>query len=264
MRKLVVLALTLLLTSPSGAEVWVVPYRCDETTPLPAIDPNYPAVYQDIMVGTRLALIVRSDTDVPWRGWLRLSWDDAPYATLSGRGYASTNPVGGAFYPHYQDSCLASAGGKAHVTDVNSAVGIGFELTTMGPGGSTDTPPTVVGDWFVIDYRAEQVGPCNVGLYDALVSYSVPIQTFSFMHVPSRDFNGDATVDFQDFALLASHRKSVNTPDPNGLAAGFDLNGDAKVDLADLALFGEYWLERTDCTRPDDDPNAPLPNPSSL
>jgi hypothetical protein len=60
------------------------------------------------------------------------------------------------------------------------------------------------GDWFVIDYYAEQVGACDVGLYNLSVGYSVPIETLAFTQVPSRDFNGDTVVNFKDLALLTS------------------------------------------------------------
>jgi hypothetical protein len=254
MRKLVVI-LAVALTTPSGAKVWVTAYCCDETTPLVAVDPNYPTVYQDIMVGTRLVLIVRSDTAAYWRGRLQLSSDDAQYATLSGRGYTATQPGSTVLYRNYLGSCLASAGGKALVRSVTNAMGTGFEFSTTVAGASTGTPPTVAGEWFVIDYRAQQAGACDVALYDLDVNFYVPIQMLSFAHVPSRDFNGDALVNFQDFALLASHWDSAMSPDPNGPEAAFDLDGNARVDFRDIARFSEYWLERTDCSKPASDPN---------
>jgi hypothetical protein len=86
----------------------------------------------------------------------------------------------------------------------------------------------------------------------------VPIQTLSFTHVPSRDFNGDTIVNFQDLALLASHWGSK--ADPNSPDAAFDLNADRRIDLGDLALFSEYWLERTDCSKAATNPNKPAPS----
>jgi hypothetical protein len=252
MNKLLVPALIALLVPAAGAKVWTTPYRCDETTPLALLDPNYPTIYRDIMVGTRLALIVSSDKGEYWLGRLLMLQDDTKYATLSGRGYTTTQPGSTVFYPNYKDSCLQAAGGNARVRDVKDLNGTGFSLTTATP---LSIPTTVAGDWFVIDYRAEQVGVCNIGLCDSRISNSIPIQVLSFLHVPSRDFNGDAVVDFQDFALLASHWGSVRGSDPNDPAAGFDLNDDARIDLGDLALFGEYWLQRTDCGVPGREPN---------
>ena len=254
MRKLVVI-LAVALTAPSGAKVWITAYRCDETTPLAAFDPNYPTVYEDIMVGTRLALIVRSDTGGYWRGRLQLSSDDTEYATLSGRGYIATQPGSTLFYPNYQGSCLAAAGGRAQVRSVTNVLGTGFELLTRIPGTPARTSPTVAGDWFVIDYRAQQVGVCDVALYDLDVNFYAPTQTLSFTHVPSRDFNSDAVVNFQDFTRLASSWNSATPPDPNSPETAFDLDGNARVDFRDIALFSEYWLERTDCSGPADDPN---------
>ncbi len=254
MRKLVVI-LAVTLAAPSGAKVWVTPYRCDEMTPLAAVDPNQPTVYRDIMVGTRLVLIVHSDAGIYWLGRLLLSADAAQYATLSGRGYTATLPGKAVSYPNYRGSGLASAGGGARVRAVANALGTGFELTTTIAGASTGTPPTVAGDWFVIDYRAQQVGVCDVALYDLDVDFYVPIQTLSFTQVPSRDFNSDAVVNFQDFTRLASSWNSATPPDPNSPETAFDLDGNARVDFRDIALFSEYWLERTDCSGPAGDPN---------
>jgi hypothetical protein len=262
MRKLVVLALAVALTPVAGAKVWTTVYRCDETTPLAAVDPNRPAVYRDIMVGTRLVFVVSSDTGGYWQGGLRLSWDDAEYATVSGRGYIAPTPGAPVKLPNYAGSCLDAAGTQANARPFQDIRGIGFELRTTITGSRTGVQPTVPGDWFILDYRAEQVGSCEVGLYNLSVSYDVPIDTLAFTHVPSRDFNGDALVDFKDFALLASHQGGPVNKDPNDPDSAFDLNGDAKVDLGDFALFSEYWLERADCTQPGADPsNLPAGKP---
>ena len=109
------------------------------------------------------------------------------------------------------------------------------------------------GDWFVFDYHAQQVGTCTVGLHEMSADWNVPIQTLSFTHVPSADFNGDALVDFQDLALLASHWGAP--ADPNGPEAAFDINADGRIDTTDLASFSDHWLERTDCTKTATDPN---------
>jgi hypothetical protein len=126
-----------------------------------AIDPNHPTIYRDIMVGTRLVIVVSSDAGGYWLGRLQLSQDDEEYATLSGRGYISTRPGRTAFYPNYKGPCLDSAGGEARVRSfTNPADGIGFDLNTTVTGASTGAHPAVPGDWFIIDYRAEQIGTC--------------------------------------------------------------------------------------------------------
>jgi hypothetical protein len=229
MKKLVMLCLAIALAPATWAKVWTTVYRCDGMTPLEAVDPNHPTVYRDIMVGTRLVLVVSSDKGEYWRGSLQLSPDDAQYAHLSGRGYVKT-PA------NYRDSCLASAGKTAYAIPFSNSWIIAIDLST------SPSMSVLPGDWFVVDYHAEQAGTCHV---DLCGSSDVLIETLAFTHVPSRDFNGDAVVNFKDFALLASH--SALDADPNSLDTAFDLNSDGRVDLGDLALFSEYWLERTDC-----------------
>jgi hypothetical protein len=232
MRKLIVLAVIAALASPAGARVWTTVYRCDGVTPLPAVDPNHPTTYADIMVGTRLVLVVSSDKGEYWMGALLLSREDANYGILSGRGYVNL-PAS------YKDSCLPAAGETASATPhvEASRVGVDFHTSHM--------LPTLPGDWFIFDYRAQRVGACHVGFYDLFANYNVPLDTLSFTHVPSRDFNGDGVVDFQDLALLAAHWDGQ--ADPNSSASACDLNADGRIDLSDLALFSEYWLARTDC-----------------
>jgi hypothetical protein len=235
MRRLVVLCLVVALAPAAWAKVWTTVYRCDGVTPLEAVDPNHPTVYRDIMVGTRLVLVVSSDQGGYWRGRLVLSHEDAQYGELSGRGYVKLPS-------NYEDSCLASAGFRARALPYLDSWVVGIEFST------SVVSPVLPGDWFAVDCRADQVGICDVGLYDFSVSRDAPIETLIFTHVPSRDFNGDTVVDFSDLALLASHW-DLNV-DPNSPEGSLDLNTDGHLDLGDLALFSEYWLERTDCGDP--------------
>jgi hypothetical protein len=235
MRKLVMLATIAVFASMGGAKVWTTIYRCDGVTPLPPVDANRPTTYGDIMVGTRLVIVISSDLGEYWFGGLHIPQDDANYGTLSGRGYVKL-PV------NYKDSCLPSAGKTALARPFHDEEDFGFDFTTSPSG------PVQPGDWFVVDYYAKQVGVCHVGLYNLFTSYDVPIETLSFTHVPSRDLNGDTIVDFKDLALLGSHWNCE--PDSNSSAAAFDLNGDGRIDFADLALLAEHWLERTDCGNP--------------
>ena len=235
-----------ILTSPTMAEVWTSVYRCDETTPLALIDPNRPGVYQDIMVGTRFVIVVSSDTGGDWSGQLRLSWDDAQYASLSGRG-PTIEP--GVVEPEYRDSCLEAAGEGAIIRDYSSARGVGFEFETSAYAS------VMPGDWFIFDYRAERAGSYEVGLYNPTVSYDVPFETLSFTHIPSRDFDGDTIVNFEDLAVLARCWHASATHDPNGPEAVLDLNSDNRIDADDLSLFSQYWLEQTDCNGAVVDPN---------
>ncbi len=234
------------------AKVWTTVYRCDETTPLAAVDPNHPTVYRDIMVGTRLVILVSSDEGGYWVGRLQSSWEDARYAALTGRGYVTTWPGTSAKRPNYKDSLLPSAGKQPRAYPYAGPFGIGLEFTS--------DYAAVPGDWFIFDYQARQVGSCKLGLYDLYASYDVPFETLSFTHVPSRDFNGDTVVNFQDFALLASRCGAAVEPDPNSPDTPFDLDPNGRIDLGDIASFSEYWLERTDCQGPATDPNQPSPS----
>ncbi len=246
MRMVFALAVIVGVAPLRAANVWTTVYRCDEMTPLPAVDPNRPGVYADIMVGTRLVIVVSSDTGSYWWGHLRLSWDDADYAALRGRG---PTILPDADVLAYIDSCLEAAGEWASAWDFSGQAGIGLEFLTSAYA------PVVPGDWFICDYMAEQVGPCDVGLYDLSVSFDALIETLSFTHVPSRDFNDDTIVNFEDLALLAEHWRAAGDYDRNSPEAVFDLNSDRRVDTGDLSLFCEYWLERTYCNDVAADPN---------
>ncbi len=255
MRTLFVLVIAMAVAPLAFAKVWTTVYRCDETTPLAAVDANHPTVYRDIMVGTRLVIVVSSDAPglygdhQLWSGGLVISRDDWQRGTLSGRGYNEQRR-------NYDGSTLAAAVllGRASAQYreyLQPDTGNGFDLR---PGQYS-----IAGDWFVLDYHAKQTGSCDVGLYDFDASIDVPLETLSFTHVPSRDFNGDTIVNFRDLALLASRCGTVVAPDPNDRNAPFDLDANGRVDVGDIASFSEYWLERTDCGKPVTDPNKSSP-----
>ena len=252
-----VLVAVVLFVPTTRAKVWTTVYRCDETTPLAIIDPNHPTVYRDIMVGARLVFVVSSDTGEPWQGALLLSADDAKYATLSARGYTRVKPGTSNRTPNYADSCLDAAGTGAYVRAFNGTEGVGLQFQSGHTPYITAGHTAVPGDWFIFDYRAEQVGFCKVGLYTG-DELDIPLEMLIFRHVPSRDFNGDTIVDFAELALIASHWDASADQDPNSRADTFDLDADTRIDLADLALFSEYWLERTDCGKSATDSNGLL------
>jgi hypothetical protein len=236
------------LVSATQAEVWSTVYRCDEKTPLAAIDPNYPTVYREVMVGTRLVIVISSDTAGYWSGSVRIPREDLQVATLDGRGYDAERQS-------YQGSCLEAAGEEAQVLPFYNMNGRGYYLWTI-PDRDLPGRDTSAGDWFIFDYHARQVGLCDVLLRAGTLSSGTLLETLSFAHVPSRDFNGDAIVDFADFARFSSQWRSALDPDPNSPDAIVDLNSDRQVDLADLVSFSEYWLERTGCEAAID-PNDP-------
>jgi hypothetical protein len=262
-KKLFALALAVALTSIAAARVWVTVYRYDGKTPMAAVDANYPDVYREIMVGTRLTLVISSDAADKWGGELDLSWDDALYGKLSGRGLTPPVPRSPLKISTYKDSCLDAAGTKATVMGREDSYSIGlFFDNDNRPYQPNGGHPAYPGDWFVADYYAEQAGECSVRFYAVgslgpIVNPYVPqdpgpptlLQTLSFKHVPSRDFNGDTVVNFKDFARFAVCWRSASDPN-TGAGAAFDLSTDSRIDSSDLASFTEYWLERTDCNEP--------------
>lgn len=248
MRMLLVMVFVVFFASVTQAGVWSTVYRCDEKTPLAAIDPNYPTVYRDVMVGTHLVIVVSSDTGGYWSGGLWIPLEDVEDAILDGRGYVAKPR-------NYRDSCLEAAGEGAQVLSFYNMNGRGYRLWTTDDWGLPGRD-TSAGDWFILDYHARQVGLCDVFLAAGTLSSGTLIETLSFTHVPSRDFNEDATINFADFARFSSQWRSAPDSDPNSPRAALDLNSDRQVDPADLVLFGEYWLERTGCQTAID-PNGP-------
>ena len=269
MRRLASPFLGVLLASTAFATVSVHVYRADEQTPLAWGDPNIPDVYCDIMVGTRLTLFFVSDTALPsWSGGLRISWDDWDRGTVAARGYNEDTLI-------YEGSILPASGDDTHITNSQASEGVKFSLGAFQP---------IAGEWAVLDYRAQAVGTCIVGVYgveadeipdelDPFAGEPAPAgkvwtQALSFNHVPSRDYDGDSTVDFVDFALWADRWQEISVPDPNAadpnapdpnapsVPMTADLNADETVGLADLGLFCEYWLERTDIVELMPDPNV--------
>jgi hypothetical protein len=258
-RTLLVLTTIIILAPLAAARVWTSVYRCDEATPLAPLDANHPTIYRDIMVGTRLVIVISSDTNEPASGALRLSWDDANNATLSARGYDPESFS-------YRGSCLEAAGRGATVWDTMDSYTVGLEYYN-------DSMTAVAGHWFVFDYRAVQVGSVSIELHgflpgddvlggkdvfpgdDVLPGKDILLETLSFTHAASRDLNGDGIVNFEDLALLAPYWRSPVTADPNSSAAAFDLDANGHIDVGDLAPFSAYWLERTDCNEAATGPN---------
>ncbi|MHC4521028.1 MAG: hypothetical protein ACYTAS_20740 [Planctomycetota bacterium] len=268
MKRFIAAACIGLVASTAGAAVSAHVYRADEQTPLPWADPNVPDLYRDIMVGTRLAIFISSDEDGGGVVELRHPWENSAIGSVCGRDEDPNTPG-------YEASVLPAAGGRnASVRDFIDPIGVGLHLAC--------DYEAVAGEWFVVDYHAKAIGVCDLTLYavdpvsapstdgppnpsDVPPGQAVPVQVFSFHHVPSRDLSLDDVVDFVDFAVLANEWR-VHAPDPNQLEATAaadpntppspDLNVDAMVDTADLVLFCAYWLERTDVNQPAADPNA--------
>jgi hypothetical protein len=237
MRKLLLLILVLFLGAASmvTGEISTTVYLPDGNTPLELAGPSIPHLYRNIMVGTKLVIVVSSDTNEYWGdgngndgGSLAIEEEYQPYGVLSAKG-----PIVG---DNWSRSHLPAAGIEAAVYNWEYPVH-GFDLYTGSHGIET-------GDWFIIDYNAIDIGNCNVGFYDHRISWDIPVYYLAFSHVRTRNFNNDNIVDFRDYAILASHWLTANCTNPNW-CEGSDLDTDGDVDINDLMLFCEFWLERT-------------------
>ena len=243
MEKLLALILALAIVPIATAQVTLEVCEADGETPF---DCN-----EEIMTGTKLTLIVSSDSNSYWSGGLFIKGQDRAYGTLAGRDLdPNTRDYTGS---HYED-----AGDFAKVTAWKDSAIWGFDLYTFYPvDGNSEDNSTVPGDCFIIDYKAEEVGDCNVGFYDYDISWDDPNYFISFFHVPTRDLNSDEKVDFGDFAIFASQWSTIDCNDPNW-CSGADLDFDGFVDYNDLRLFVRYWLWEASDSEPSnpEDPNV--------
>ncbi|MGA1979871.1 MAG: hypothetical protein ABSG99_04815 [Sedimentisphaerales bacterium] len=234
MKKITVLLLLFCMASSALGSVSTKVCLADGNTPLELADPCIPFVYRDIMVGTKLTIIIDSNVAEYWYGGA-LVVEEAEMANIGllyGRGYDDFG---------YPGSCLPAAGEDAYVWETFMFPGPGFE-----PYGGSDPN---VGDWFIFDYNALDIGDCNVSFYyyEEIEGEMVPIliHTLTFHHVRTCDFNEDTKVDFADFAVFASYWQATDCSAP-GWCEGTDLDTDGNVDFDDLMLFCEYWLEKTE------------------
>lgn len=182
------------------------------------IEPNI-RQYTDIMVGTKLKIVVNSDTIEYWTADFGV---EEPY-WLNG-------------FLFHRDP-LPAAGDLAFIYESED----GF---TKWIGVSTDGDNIAAGDWFIIDYNATDVGDFVIGFYDYAIDPWNPHYYMSFSNVPSRDFNGDEIVNFKDYRIFLTHWQEINCEISNW-CNGSDIDMDDDVDLSDLMLFCEFWLEKT-------------------
>ena len=234
MKRLILLALFLGMASVAAGEVSTRVCLADGNTPVPPVNPNFPHVYPDIMVGTRLTISVDSNIAEYWSGDLAVADASMDYGLLSARDYNDiTLDWEGSHFPAAGVGASVNTWQEGPDPDID-----GFSLYTGYIGIDAN-------DWFIIDYNAINIGACNVGFYDHSISGDDPNYYLSFSHVRTRDFNNDTKVDFTDFAMFASYWQEPDCNDPNW-CEGTDLDIDSDVDLNDLRLFAEYWLEKTE------------------
>jgi len=229
MKNLTTIVLLLSFSSITAAQVLTRVCLSDANTPLELTDPNLPFVYRDIMVGTKLTIIVDSNIAENWDGGLYIAGTDRDYGVLSARDYNDITV-------DWEGSHFEAAGDKAWVLDFNDAVMSGFDLHSHNSA--------VEGDWFILDYNAKNIGICTVDFYDYSLSFDKSVYSHVFTHVRTRDFNQDTKVDFTDFAILSLYWLQTGCSDPDW-CTGTDLNIDGIVDHSDLMFFADYWLERT-------------------
>lgn len=229
MRKVVLLILVFSIASIAKGEISTKVCLSDGNTLFPPVEPNLPyIIYPDIMVGTKLTIIIWSDVNEYWEngGSLVLEEEDMnTVGNIYGRGCE---------FGECPNSILPDAGAWAVVYE--AYLDPGFEIY----GGEEPN----AGDWFIFDYNALDIGDCNIEFYDNVFEPNLAC-TLVFHHVRTRDFNGDTTVDFFDYAMLASHWQVTDCNDPDW-CQGADLDISGSVDVNDLMLFCEFWLEKTE------------------
>jgi hypothetical protein len=162
------------ISSIAAAEVSTRVYLADGNTPLELADPNIAFVYRDIMAGTKLTIVVASDTAEYWDGGMYINGIDRDYGVLSAR---DCNDI----TRDWEGSRFEAAGQRARVRDIEDVLSQGFELNSYSSA--------VAGDWFIIDYTATNVGGCRVGFYDYATPEGmfVPVYELVFSHVRTRD-----------------------------------------------------------------------------
>lgn len=238
MKKLLTGILVLGIAAMAAGHVTLQVYQADGQTLLDCND--------SVAAGTKLTLVISSDSNDYWSGGLFIKDQDRDLATLVARDYDPNRLMYDPnqslyeipqFVRDWAGSHYESAGELARVTAWEDSSIQGFDLYTSDINDSNFVP----GDWFVIDYYADGVGDCNVGFYDYSISWNDPNYCISFSHIPTRDLNSDKMVDFRDYAIFASRWNAADCNDPD-CCDGADLDLDGDVDHGDLLFFTEYWL----------------------
>lgn len=230
MKKLLLLILIFGTAIPAFGEVSATVFLADGFTPLKLADPNVPLIYEDVMEGTWLTIIIDSNSDGYLPCDLAISGENRNYGLLLARDFnESTN--------HYDGSIFENAVGEdGCVYFWHDEL---FEIDGFSYPGDTYA---VAGPWFIFDYKATNIGECKVEMYEDF-SFE-PTFELEFSHVRTRDFNNDSVVNLADFAVFSSYWLATSCNEPDW-CEGTDLNSSHNVDFIDFVLFGEYWLGTT-------------------
>jgi hypothetical protein len=239
MKSLISFILILSISPSAYAEVSTRVCLADGVTPLELVDPCIPFVYRPIMVGTRLTIIIDSNTDGYWEGGGELSiWDtNQSRGELYGRDYnEETFDWAGSRFPAAGDTAAVWDFAETEIVDEQEHDAKGFRVY------NDDT--AIAGDWFIVDYNAIDTGTCPVIFYDRARDWEHPLHQLYFTHVRTRDFDDDGIVNFKDFVLIGFNWRRTDCQTPEN-CSGTDLNEDGNVDFNDLKMFADFWLERT-------------------
>jgi hypothetical protein len=107
MKKILAFTLFLGLASIARGRVSTRVCLADGNTPLELADPNIPFVYRDIMVGTKLTIIVSSDAEGSLNARLAIIGEDQNRGLLSARDYNdTTHDWAGSHLPASSDKAL--------------------------------------------------------------------------------------------------------------------------------------------------------------
>lgn len=238
MRKVVVLLLVILF-------VWQIALAT-VSVQVCGPDGETPFDFRDIMVGQKLTLTLISDSNDLWSGALFIEGDDRALGSL---GAKDSDPN----TRDCDESHYSAAGDHAVVFKWIDSVIWGYDMYASDVN-------CLPGNWFTIDYYAEQPGDCQIDFYDYNTDWDDPNLSLNFTHKPSCDFNQDGSVDVNDFSQLSACWLIPDCNDVNDCVP-VDLNSDGFIDLIDMAMFAEFWLWDGSIT--ESEPNtAPLLDPT--
>ncbi|MFA5553729.1 MAG: hypothetical protein WCZ89_02150 [Phycisphaerae bacterium] len=239
-----VLFLALIIQCFAFGEVSTKVYLRDSNEFFVPIDVNSALQYIDygqIMAGTQLSIIVDSNVAEHWSGRLLLEDDNMNQGQLYGRGPYDEYGIG------YSGSILEAAGFLAAVFSADSYWEDEDKYVQGLDFYNSPTQYVSVGEWFIADYNAIEIGDVNLAFYWQQdyppFDYGL-IYQIKFEHVPTRDFDSNYRVDFADFSILAGYWEQGGCAEPNW-CEGADLDKSGEVYIDDLALFAEFWLEKT-------------------